>query len=176
MTDEELVKDFKRGDREAFSELVRRHSKPLTMTILRMVRDPEEAKDISQTAFLKAYEKLSGFMMASSFKTWLYRIAVNAAKDHLRTRKSRIYTELLEDLPQSGKSHSERLEQWDLQARVREVVQELPDKQRMTLQLRIYEEMDYKEISRILGGTEGAARVNFFQAVKVLREKLGRIL
>ena len=176
MTDEELVKDFRRGNREAFSELVRRHSEPLTLTLLRMVRDPEEAKDLSQTAFLRAYEKMSGFMMASSFKTWLYRIAVNAAKDHMRSRKSRIYVELSEDLPHNGKSHDEHLEQADLRVRLRKAVEELPDKQRITLQLRMYEGMDYKEISRILGGTEGAARVNFFQATKTLREKLGRIL
>ncbi|MBM3300423.1 MAG: hypothetical protein FJY85_10750, partial [Deltaproteobacteria bacterium] len=86
MTDEELVRQFRRGSREAFSELVRRHSRPLTMMIVRLIRDEEEAKDISQKVFLKAYEGLPRFMMASSFKTWLYSIAVNTVTDHKRKR------------------------------------------------------------------------------------------
>ena len=66
MNDEELVREFRKGNRDAFAELVNRYSRPLTMMILRIVRDAEEAKDISQAVFLKAYEGLSGFMMASS--------------------------------------------------------------------------------------------------------------
>ncbi len=175
MDDADLVKEFRRGNRDAFDELVKRHARPLTMTILKMVRDPEEAKDISQIVFLKAFERLSGFMMASSFKTWLYRIAINAVRDYLRKRKPYAFTELSEDMPEPGKSQAERLEEAHFQERVRRAVEELPEKQRVTLQLRIYEELDYKEISRILGGTEGGARVNFFQATKALKEKLGRI-
>ena len=87
MTDADLLKEFRKGNRDAFSGLVERYSKPITMMILRMVRDLEEAKDISQTVFLKAYEGLPTFLMASSFKTWLYRVALNAARDNLRKRK-----------------------------------------------------------------------------------------
>ena len=173
MNDADLVKEFRKGNKEAFSELVRRHSRPLTMMIFRLVRDEEEARDISQKAFLNAYEGLPRFMMASSFKTWLYRIAINATRDHLRRRKPPAETEFLEQVPDPGQSPAERVERDIDRRRLREAIEELPEKQRLTLQLRIYEEMDYKEIARILGGTAGSARGNFFQATRKLREMLG---
>ncbi|MBM4326158.1 MAG: sigma-70 family RNA polymerase sigma factor [Deltaproteobacteria bacterium] len=175
MNDADLVRDFRNGNREAFAELVRRYSRPVTMTILGIVRDNEAAKDISQHVFLKAFEKLSGFMFASSFKTWLYRIAINSARDHLRRRKRDFTVELNEHEPEPGPSASERLEQLRMRSLLRAAMEELPEKQRLTLQLRIYDEMDYKEIAGVLGGTEGSARVNFFQAVKTLRKKIGGI-
>jgi len=174
MTDAELVKRFRKGSKEAFSELVERYSKPLTLMILRMVRDQETARDISQNVFLKAYEGLSRFMMASSFKTWLYSIALNSVKDHLRKRGGRQVAELTEDLPDCSPSQAERLEDAILRARIRKAVEELPEKQRLTLQLRIYEGMDYKEIAGLIGGNENAARGNFFQATRTLKKRLER--
>ena len=174
MNDEDLVKEFRKGNRNAFTELVNRYSRPLTMTILRIVRDAEDAKDISQAVFLKAFEGLSGFMMASSFKTWLYRIAMNSVKDHLRKRKWTVMGPFPEDRPDPAKSPIERMEAASDLKQLRAAVARLPEKQRLTLQLRIYEEMDYREIARVLGGTAGAARANFFKATKTLREHLGR--
>jgi len=173
MNDEDLVREFRKGDTEAFSELVRRHSKPLTMMILKIVRDSEEARDISQAALLKAYESLPRFLMASSFKTWLYRIALNAVKDYLRKRKPQTFPDVLDDLPNRDPPAPDQLDKARYLERLRSAIEELPEKQRLTLQLRIYEEMNYKAIADVLGGTEGSARVNFFQATKTLREKLG---
>ena len=110
MNDEELVREFRKGNRDAFADLVNRYSRPLTMMIMRIVRDTEEAKDISQAVFLKAYEGLSGFMMASSFKTWLYRIAMNAVKDHLRKRKWTLPVPFLDEPVDPAKSPVDRLE------------------------------------------------------------------
>jgi RNA polymerase sigma-70 factor (ECF subfamily) len=174
MNDSDLVSEFRRGNREAFSELVRRHSKPLTMMILRMIRDPEEARDISQMVFLKAFEGLPRFMMASSFKTWLYRIAINAVKDHLRRRRAGADNGIVEHLPDPAPSQSQRLEDVRYVQHLRQAIDQLPEKQRLTLQLRIYEEMDYKEIAAIMGGTPGRARANFFQASRKLRDLLGQ--
>lgn len=172
MNDADLVKEFRRGNRDAFSELVRKYSKPLTMMILKIVRDREAAKDISQTVFLKAFEGLPRFMMASSFKTWLYRIAINAITDHTRKRTPPPETEMVEQIADTSLSPSERVEKDLYVKHLREAIAQLPEKQRLTLQLRIYEEMDYKEIARILGGTAVAARGNFFQATKTLRRIL----
>ncbi|MBI4963883.1 MAG: sigma-70 family RNA polymerase sigma factor [Desulfomonile tiedjei] len=173
MNDADLVDSFRRGEAEAFSELVRRHSKPLTMMILRIVRDEEEAKDLSQIAFLKAYEGLPRFARASSFKTWLYSIAMNTVRDHLRKRRPPMVPEALEKLSDPTESAPERLDKERQTMRLRSAMEELPEKQRFTVQLRIYEGLDYREIAEILGGTTGGARGNFFQAVKSLREKLG---
>lgn len=172
MNDVDLVNESRRGNRAAFSELVRRHSRPLAMMILRMVRDEEDAKDISQAVFLKAFEGLSRFKMASSFKTWLYRIAMNAVTDHLRKRRPVPDSDLVDQLVDPARSPGEQMDRGAHLRRLREAIEDLPEKQRLTLQLRIYEEMDYKEIASILGGSAGSARGNFFQAAKTLREKL----
>jgi RNA polymerase sigma-70 factor (ECF subfamily) len=174
MDDSELVKEFRKGDKEAFSELVRRYSKPLTMMIIKIVRDKEDARDISQNVFLKAFEGLPRFMMASSFKTWLYRIAINAATDHMRRRKPSLEADPAEQLADQADSPAVSLEKAQFQKNLRAVMDGLPEKQRRTLQLRVYEGMDYDEIAHILGGSEGSARGNFFQAVKKLREALGK--
>lgn len=173
MTDADLIREFRNGNREAFSRLVERYARPLTTMILRIVRDPEEAKDISQTAFLKAYEALPTFMSASSFKTWLYRIAINSARDYLRKRNPSVTSDAVDEIASKNEAAWEQLERARYLRRLREAVAELPEKQRLTFQLRVYETMDYKQIATILGGTEAGARGNFFQAIRALRNKLG---
>jgi RNA polymerase sigma-70 factor, ECF subfamily len=173
MNDADLIKEFRKGSTEAFSELVKKYSRPLTMTILRIIRDAEEAKDISQMVFLKAYEGLPRFVMASSFKTWLYSIALNTARDHLRKRRPVQITDALDTLIDPSEPAGDRLDKERNLAKLREAIEELPPKQRLTLQLRIYEDMDYEEIAKMIGGSAGSARVNFFQAAKTLKEKLG---
>jgi RNA polymerase sigma-70 factor, ECF subfamily len=172
MDDADLVKAFRRGDEKAFSALVKKHAKPLTMMLLRIVRDPEEAQDLSQTAFLKAYEGLPRFMSASSFKTWLYKIALNAARDQLRRAKPVFVPEAADRLVDPVEPPGERLDKARYLERMRQAVDELPEKQRLTLQLRVYEELDYREIAKIVGGTASGARANFFQATRTLRQKL----
>jgi RNA polymerase sigma-70 factor (ECF subfamily) len=169
LSDAELVARFQNGYHEAFSELVERHLKPMTLVVLRMVRDGEAAKDIAQTTFLKAYESLSGFQKASSFKTWLYRIAVNTTKDHFRKAKEHSDTDVSELPAAPEDSPSVLFEKARGLASLRTAIEKLPEKQRLTLQLRIYDEMGYNEIAQILGGTEGGARANFFQAVRSLK-------
>ena len=173
MNDEALVREFRKGSDDAFTELVKRHSRPLTTMILRITRDEEEARDISQTVFLKAYTGLSRFLMASSFKTWLYSIALNAVRDHLRRRKPQIGLQEVEELADGSASSGDRLDRARTLKRLREAIEELPEKQRLTLQLRVYEGMEYAQIAGILGGTAGGARANFFHAVKALRGRLG---
>lgn len=172
MTDDELVDCLRSGDREAFCTVVEKYAKPITMMILRMVKDQEDALDISQQVFLKAYENIPFFLKGSSLKTWLYKIAVNAVRDHFRKPKVTFVRDGLDDLADTSKSPDERLEHEQEMLRIRRAVESLPEKQRMTLQLRVYEGLDYGQISTILGGRSGAARGNLFQAVKTLRQKL----
>lgn len=172
MDETELLKESRQGNHEAFGQLVRQYERPLTMMIFKMVRDLEEARDLSQTVFLKAFEGLPRFLSASSFKTWLYKIAVNSVRDHLRKAKPDIVHSLVEELPDGVDLPAEQLDKARHRKRVREAVERLPEKQRLTLQLRIYEGMDYREIAGILGISQSAARGNFFQAVRSLREIL----
>jgi RNA polymerase sigma-70 factor, ECF subfamily len=173
MTDADFLREFRKGNKEAFSGLVEKYSKPITMMILRMVKDLEEARDISQTVFLKAYEGLPTFMMNSSFKTWLYRIAMNAANDYIRKRKPNIMPDSMDDFAGPAASPGEQLDRLRYLEQLKRAIEELPEKQRLTLQMRIYDELNYKEIAKVLGGTAGSARGNFFQATRTLRLKLG---
>lgn len=172
MDETELLRESRRGNHEAFAQLVRQYERPLTMMIFKMVRDLEEARDLSQTVFLKAFEGLPRFLSASSFKTWLYRIAVNSVKDHLRKAKPDIAASPIDEIPDRAALQAEQLDKARDLKRLHDAVERLPEKQRLTLQLRIYEGMDYRDIGGILGTSEGAARGNFFQAVKNLRETL----
>ncbi len=173
MDDDQIIDRCRNGDREAFSELVHKYSRPLTMLVLRMIRDPEEAKDISQQAFLKAYEGLNAFAGNSSFKTWLYSIAVNATRDVLRKKRHISECDSPDELndPQASPYESLKLKREHMKLRC--ALEALPEKQRTTVQLRIYEGMDYKEIADLVGGSAGSARVNFFQGVQTLKRKLG---
>lgn len=169
ITDADLVVRFQKGNREAFSELAERYLSPMTRFVLRMVRDEDIAKDIVQTVFLKAYEGLSSFQGTSSFKTWLYRIAVNTTTDHFRKCREHADEDVSQLPAPPMDCPSVQLDRAQSIARLRKAVTELPEKQGLTLQLRVYGEMSYSEIAEILGGTEGGARANFFQAVRTLR-------
>ena len=155
-----------KATRRFFPNLSVGYSKPLTMMILRLVRDPEEAKDISQMAFLRAYEGLHKFMMVSSIKTWLYTIALNAMRDHLRKRKVTLVPDMLDQLVDPAEPTEESLDRARNLERIRKALETLPEKQRLTVQLRIYEEMDYKEIAKVLGGTEGGSTRQFLSGCK----------
>lgn len=172
MDDADLIRQFRNGNREAFCTLMLRYSRPVTLLILKIVHDEEDAKDLSQAAFLKAYQGLPRFFMDSSFKTWLYSITLNTVKDFLRKRKLRRVKDITDEIEDPAETPAAKFERAQYAQKMREAVEQLPEKQRLTLQLRIYEGMDYKEIAKILGGTAGGARGNFFQATKTLREKL----
>lgn len=173
MDDTDLIREFRNGNRDAFCSLMRKYSRPITLLILKMVRDEEDAKDLSQAAFLKAYQGLPRFLMDSSFKTWLYSIALNTVKDHLRKKKYHFVTDVTDEIEDPTDNPAAQLEKGQYRRKMRDAVESLPEKQRLTLQLRMYEGMDYKEIAEVLGGTAAGARGNFFQAAKTLREKLG---
>lgn len=175
MDDADLVTAFRNGNREAFAELVRRYSRHITLTILRIVGDLEDARDLSQEVFLKAYTGLPRFFGISSFKTWLYTIALNHARDHVRKRRFTHAEQNPDTLPTPNELPGEQWEPVLLTQKIREEIEKLPEKQRLTLQLRIFDGLEYSEIARILGGTAGGARGNFFQAIKTLREKLKEI-
>jgi len=172
MTDEELLNCVRAGDREAFCRLVDKYAKPLTMMILRMVKDREDARDISQHVFLRAYERLPHLLNPSSFKTWLYKMAVNAVRDHLRKPRRTFVPDVLDGLADPSDSAACLLEKEHDKRRIRAAIQDLPLKQRMTLQLRVFEGLDYEQIAQILGGRANGAKGNFFHAVKSLKQKL----
>jgi RNA polymerase sigma-70 factor, ECF subfamily len=167
--DAALIERYRAGDRSAFDELVRRYQKPLYYLCLRYVRVEADAKDLAQRTLVKAYSALAGFRAASSFRTWLYRIAINFCLNHLRDRKREEMRPELSDALIAPPSGDRALIERERGARLRDAIAELPPKQRMVLELRVYEELPFREVAELAGCSENSAKVNFHHAVKRLR-------
>jgi RNA polymerase sigma-70 factor (ECF subfamily) len=174
--DEELVHQAKAGDRVAFEALVRRYQKPLYFLCFRYVRDHDAAADLAQRTFIRVLEKLSELREENTFKSWLFRIGANLALNHIRDH-ARFVEETEPGMGEEASRTLEadvQLEAAELAEALRQAVGLLPTKQRMTLELRIYEELAFKDIAVALNTTEGAAKVNFHYAVRRLRDLLGK--
>jgi RNA polymerase sigma-70 factor (ECF subfamily) len=166
-SDEVLVARFLRGDEAAFDLLVARHRVAIYRLGFRFLGCHEEADDLAQEAFMRAYRSLRGFRGEASFRTWLTRIAINLA---LKARRSRRATVALEDAPemQSAAAGPDAA----LKRQVRQAVGGLPPRQRQILLLKVYEGMKFTEIAQIAGISIGTAKATFFQAVRSLRGRL----
>jgi len=173
LSDEALVVKARAGSATAFTALVQRHQKPLYFLCFRYVRDHDAAADLTQRTFIRVMEKLVDLRQAHIFRSWLFRIGVNLALNHLRDHARFIDEEeaagAQTGAPALALTRMEAIEETEA---LRQAVAQLPTKQRMTLELRVYEELSFRDIAEALDTTEGAAKVNFHYAVKRLRTLL----
>jgi RNA polymerase sigma-70 factor (ECF subfamily) len=173
-SDADLVTRARGGDRPAFESLVRRYQKPLYFFCLRYVHDHDAASDLAQRTFIKALEKMDELRDARIFRSWLYRIGGNLALNHLRDNARFVEEETAAADEALAPEAEAQLEAAEDAVALRRAVAELPTKQRLTLELRIYEELSFKDIGEALDTTEGAAKVNFHYAVRRLRALLSK--
>lgn len=169
--DASLVARFRAGDQAAFEQLVRRHQRPLYFFLLRQVRDHDEAAELTQRTLVRAMQKIGSLRDDGSLRTWLFRIAVRFALNHVRDRAR--YTRE-DDLPEPSAapiSH-DRLQDAEDSIRLRTAVARLPEKQRLTVELRVYEGLAFAEVAEILESTENTVKVNYHHAVTRLKEWL----
>jgi len=162
----------RRGEREAFDALVARYQRSIYRLCYRYVNNHEDANDLAQDAFLKAWRAISSFRGESAFSTWLYRIAVNACLNH-RALKRPVTQELPEALVDPRPGAQAEAERDDDARRVRAAVSQLPDRQRATLILKIYHDLTHEEVAEILGSSVGTVKANLFHAVANLRRQMG---
>ena len=173
--DEVLVKRAQGGDRVALDRLVRRHQRALFALCLRYVRDTDEAADLVQRSFVRAMGKLTDLRDAGVFRSWILRIGAHLALNHIRDHArfvaddGELETGTGDGGAPSASAALDRLEAAEQASALRAAVNELPTKQRMTLELRIYEDLPFRDIGVALGISEGAAKVNFHYAVRKLR-------
>ncbi len=168
-TDLELIEEVKNGNRKAYSELVKRHQKVLLRMALRFVKSLDLAEDVVQESFIKAYEKLNLFEGRSSFKSWLFQIAVNTAKNKLRDNKRK--TTDIDTVQMAVSAIAETsLVQAALATQIQEEVDKLPLKQKTALILRVYEDLSFKEISDIMDCPYDTAKANYRHALLKLKE------
>jgi RNA polymerase sigma-70 factor (ECF subfamily) len=175
-TDPDLVAEAAAGSREAFGVLVERHQRNVYRTCFRVVGNHEDAADLAQETLLKAYRGLGRFRRDASFSTWLYRIAVNAALNHVAARGVRSDPlDAAQDLGDPrGEPADAMVERGERARAVRLALSRLPPKQRMTLVLRVYGELSHEEIARTLGRSVGTVKANLFFALRNLRALLGK--
>ncbi|MBL7545174.1 MAG: sigma-70 family RNA polymerase sigma factor [Bdellovibrionaceae bacterium] len=169
LTDSDLVQEIKIGNRKAFSEIVKRHQKSLLRMSLRFVRDLDMAEDVVQESFIKAYEKLNAFEGRSTFKSWLFQIAVNTAKNKLRERK-RLTTDIDSIQLAVGAVAETSLVHSALSQEIQEEIDKLPTKQRTALILRVYEDLSFKEIADIMECPYDTAKANYRHALIKLKD------
>jgi RNA polymerase sigma-70 factor (ECF subfamily) len=180
--DAELIAAILGGSESAFAALVRRYQDRVFRLLSRYTRDAAECEDLAQEVFLKVFRKLHTFQQDSAFFTWLYRITVNTATDHL-SRQSRRRLTLVEDdvVLDSGRPRSETasVEQPLLDAELaevtRKILDQMPEKYRTILVLREYEDLSYTDISAVLGLNLGTVESRLFRARQRFKELLERL-
>jgi len=174
-TEEELISLAKEGDRQAFSQLVRRHREGVVNVVYRMCGDANLADDAAQEAFIRAWQHLPGYRPRSPFRNWLYRIAVNVARDALRRQKETLD---IGELPvaSSEQAPEEVLEREERGERVRKAVLSLPPASRAVLVLREYEGLSYREIADTLGIPMGTVMSRLSYARNRLRRSLAHYM
>lgn len=169
--DLELVRTAKLGDTASFSELVRRHEKSLLRLIWRLTKDRSVAEDVVQDTFIKAYQKLNLFEERSSFKSWLFRIGINTANNRLRSRDKDHVS--IDNVHISQAAEAERkLVFKDLQELVASLLEELPDRQRVALTLRIFEDLSFQEIAVVMDCPYDTAKANYRHGLLKMKDAL----
>jgi RNA polymerase sigma-70 factor (ECF subfamily) len=183
MRDDEDLRDLIRaaagGDRRAFEDLVLRKREQVVRTAFQITGNLEDAKDVAQGVFLRLWRVLQRFDLERRFDTWLYRITVNAAIDHVRERGPKgILQALPEDagefLRDPSPGADERFDTAQLQAAFLRLAARLAPKQRATFVLKEIEGLETSEVARVLGVTESTVRNHLLQARRVLRDGLTR--
>ncbi|WP_413558516.1 RNA polymerase sigma factor [Bdellovibrio sp. HCB209] len=169
LSDLELVEKVKSGDRRSFSELVKRHQRSVLRLSLRFMKDTDAAEDVTQEAFIKAYEKLNSFEGRASFKSWLFQIAVNTARNKLREFKRDTV-----DFEDANLAVDAEAENTLVHTAVADILQKevdkLPMKQKTALVLRVYEDLSFNEIADIMECPYDTAKANYRHALLKLRQ------
>jgi RNA polymerase sigma-70 factor (ECF subfamily) len=177
-SDEVLVTRAQAGDRAALGALVRRHQRAVFALCARYIADRDEVADLVQKTFVRAMTKIGELRDATVFRAWVLRISAHLSLNHLRDQARFVSDDGAAEgdgaaAPEPAATALERLESAEASAALKVAVRSLPTKQRMTLELRIYEDLPFKEIGQALEISEGAAKVNFHYAVRKLRGLLG---
>jgi RNA polymerase sigma-70 factor (ECF subfamily) len=176
LSDNELLELFRKEDTRhyAFNLLVRQHQRMLYGFIRRMVTDHDEAQDVLQNTFIKAWNGLGNFRSGSKLSSWLYRIAHNECLNHLRSLKRGLFTshESVVNKLTTTLDSSEHFNGDAIQRKLQHALMRLPDKQRAVFTMRYFDEMKYEDMSAITGTSVGALKSSYHIAVKKIESWL----
>jgi len=180
--DQELVRRVQNGDKKAFDLLVLRYQHKIIQLISRYIKDSGEAQDIAQESFIKAYRALPRFRGDSAFYTWLYRIAINTAKNHLVARSRRPSDNEIDVQDAEQFEGADRLKEHatpellllsdEIATTIKLAIEELPEELRTAISLREFEGMSYEEIAQTMVCPVGTVRSRIFRAREAIDKKL----
>ena len=184
--DQALVEKVQRGDKHAFDLLVKKYQHRIMNVLSRYLHNPDDVMDITQEAFIKAYRALPTFRGESAFYTWLYRIAINTAKNHLVAQARRPTQGLVDnqeaeqydsaDLLRDNATPERLLQKEQVQAVIHKAFEDLPDDLRTAISLRELEGMSYEEIADAMDCPIGTVRSRIFRAREAIDKKLEPLL
>jgi RNA polymerase sigma-70 factor (ECF subfamily) len=171
--DRTLVDACRSGRREAFDVIVERHQRQVYQLCYRFAGNHEDASDLAQDVFIRAYRGLHSFKGQSAFSTWLYRIAVNVCLNRVGARSQSWTTLEAFDQADTRQERADvRVLRGERAAEVRAAIARLPKKQRAALILRVYHDLPHDQIAAIVGSSVGAVKANFFHALANLKKIL----
>ena len=181
-TDEELVARSQSGDVESFNQLILRWERPIYALAYRVIGREEEARDVCQEAFLRAFRALPGFKGQAKFSSWLYRITLNLCRDWIRRQRRAPVSQMPEDVDLAEMAASqgpvESIEDLvarrELSAVVEEAMAKLPEEQRTAIVLKEYHGMTFQEIAELQGCPLSTVKTRLYQGLSVLRRHLER--
>lgn len=184
--DEDLVRKVQQGDKSAFDLLVIKYQHRIVHLVNRYVKDPIEAQDVAQDTFIKAYRALGDFRGESAFYTWLYRIAINTAKNYLLSRSRRHFDNEVDLLDAEQIENASQLKDMDTPDNllmneqiitvIKTAIEKLPEEMRIAITLREFEGMSYEEIAEAMDCPIGTVRSRIFRAREAIDEKLKPLL
>jgi len=185
-TDKELVRRVQQGDKRAFDLLFGRYQHKILNLVSRYLRDPQDVEDVTQEAFIKAFKALPRFRGESAFYTWLYRIAINTAKNHLVARSRRppgVDVELEDaefmdgaDVLRAGDSPEALLARDELSRAIDQAIGLLPDDLRSAVTLREFDGLSYEQIAEIMDCPVGTVRSRIFRARESIDQHIAPLL
>lgn len=171
--DRELIARFQQGDESAFNALVRKYQEPVYQTARRLLNSHEEAQDVSQDTFIRAYTALGEFRGEASFSTWIYRIAVNLGLNVLRRRKLRQFLSFNNPgltIASRTPAPDQQVERNELMTAIEAAIERLPTKQKIVFTLRYFQNLPHAEIATILNRDVGTIKANYHQAIRKLQK------
>ena len=185
--DQQLVERVQRGDKRAFELLVTKYQRRIFRLLSRMIRDPAEIEDVAQEAFVKAYRALTNFRGESAFYTWLYRIAINTAKNHLVSQGRRVPTTTTNDVEDAEgfedaallrevATPDSMLQSRQVAEAVNRAIEKLPEELRTAIVLRELEGLSYEEIAETMACPIGTVRSRIFRAREAIANELRPLL